>query len=130
MKKTFIFLLLTALTISGYSQSKTKELSYNKEGKSIENASTIYIQVIAEVEVEKDHNKIRVVLGDDNKFYIKNKHDFDIFEQIRGEVAALGTVPDVLNYLADKGFDLDSHNTIVYGTIIRHDIVLSRTTYQ
>ena len=130
MKKIILILLVTVISISSYSQSKSKALSYNGEGKYIENVSTIFVQVIADVEIDKEHNKIRVVLGDDNKFYIKNKNDFEIFEQIRGEVSALGTIPDVLNYLSDKGFVLESHSTVLYGSIVRHELLLSRTTFE
>lgn len=130
MKKIILILLVTIISISSYSQGKTKALSYDDGGKYIENSSTIFIQVIADVEIDKEHNKIRVVLGDDNKFYIKNKKDFDVFEQIRGEVSALGTIPDVLNYLSDKGFVLESHNAVLYGSILRHELLLSRTTFE
>jgi hypothetical protein len=128
MKKTFLFLLLSTLSVAVFSQSKSKGISMEEEVRNTDKYSVIYIQLISEEDVAGKEVKFRLELGHDNRFYIKNKIDFEVFDQIQGGIAEAKTIPDALNYLREKGFRLESGNSVIYGSIIRHDYILSRTT--
>jgi hypothetical protein len=127
MKKIIILLILATVSFSAFSQTMNSEEQLRAEMRFQENVSTVFIQLVADESVQTDFVKIRLVLGNDNVFYQKNKGDFEVYVQINAEVPSFNNLPDALNYLRDKGFKIESYSTTYFQENVRHNLLLSRT---
>ncbi len=128
MKKTVIFLLLTVLSFSAYSQTKNKSVAYPPNTSKNIKGSSLFIQIIGLEQIDGNSIKFIVKIGDENKFYIQNDREFEVFDQIQSEVSSYQTLPDVLNYLKSKGFELEYYTSIALDGMLRHDMIFSFAT--
>ena len=123
-----ILLLLAGFTISGYSQSSSREIDSREQTKQEENSRRVYIQLVGDEATSSNGVKLNVIIGADNKFYLQGKEDAQIFDQITADIPTFSLLPDALNYLSDKGFVIETYSTTYFGDIIKHSMILSRVS--
>lgn len=128
MKKAVFFILLAMLTVDTFAQNTSYEQLKREEMKYNENTSHLNIELIGQEAFNGGDVQFRVVIGDDKQFYIKDKSDGDLMEQLREGVRSFNSIPDALDYLNDKGFKLDFYSTVIFQENIRHYFLLSKTT--
>ncbi len=128
MKRIFILLVLTSLTFSGFSQTKSKATGISVNKNQTNKTTTIFIQLVGDESINTPDVKFKLYIGADNKFYIQDKNDFELFDMIASDIVSFHNFPDALNYLSDKGFVIDNFSSVMFHDNIRHTLILSRTT--
>lgn len=127
MKRSIILLVFACFALSGYSQTKSKANEVRVDTKRSEEVYTIYIQLVGDESLNSPDMKLRLLIGQDNKFYVKDKRDMELYDQITADILSFNALPDALNYLGEKGFKIESYTNFLYGDMIRHNMILSRT---
>lgn len=130
MKKLGFLLMVMALVNANvaHSQNQKSEQYRLAETNQVEGVSKVYIQLIVEDDLNTSDIKIHAILGKDNQFYIKDKRDFEIYDALQGEIKEFTMLPDALNYLGEKGFEIESFTSVFANGRIRHNVILSRST--
>ena len=129
MKRIFILLVFTSFTLGGFSQTKSKSEVVYANRDQASNTTTIYMQLIGDESINSLEVKLKLILGEDNKFYIKDKYEIEIYDQISSDIGSFRNFPDALNYLSDKGFVIENYSGVIFHENIRHTFILSRTSY-
>ena len=70
MKRIFILLVFTSFTLGGFSQTKSKSEVVYANRDQASNTTTIYMQLIGDESINSLEVKLKLILGEDNKFYI------------------------------------------------------------
>jgi hypothetical protein len=130
MKKIVFLVFISVLSINAFAQSKSYEELRKESERYQENTSTLYVQIVGDEQINGAAVKLRLVVGVNKQFFVKNKNDFDAFEQLEGEIQALSTIPDALDFLNERGFELKEYSTVLFQDMIRHNIILSKVSFQ
>lgn len=129
MKKIGLLIMLFAIGLSSTMFAQTRQGSSKQDGiRKTETTTTVFVQINASESLDSPEAKIQAVLGRDNQFYVKDKRDFEIYDVLVGEVGKFSLLPDALNYLAERGFVIETFSSNTVGDRVRHTVILSRTT--
>lgn len=128
MKKLVFLLFLAALNTSLFAQTKSYEEQKREQIKFDQNITTLYIELIGDTQFESGGVKFRLVVGNNKQFMVKDKRDFDTLDEISADIEAYSTIPDALDYLDQRGFNVEQFSTIVVNEFIRHTIILSKVS--
>ena len=126
MKKLVFLLFLGALSTSVFAQTKSYEQQKREQIKFDQDITTLYIQLIGDTQFDSGAVKFRLVVGNNKQFMVKDKRDFDILDEISADIEAYSTIPDALDYLDQRGFEVEKFSTVVVNEFIRHNIILSK----
>jgi len=130
MKKILSLLFLSVVSLSAFAQTKTYEEMKKENERYQENTSTLYVQIVGDEQINGGTVKLRLVIGSSKQFYVKNKRDFDTTEQLESDISGLYSIPDALDLLSEKGFKIEDYSTVIFNDMIRHNIILSMTSFQ
>lgn len=130
MKKIVFLVFISVLSINAFAQSKSYEELRKESERYQENTSTLYVQIVGDEQINGAAVKLRLVVGVNKQFFVKNKNDFDALEQLEGEIQALSTIPDALDFLNERGFEIKEYSTVLFQDMIRHNIILSKVSFQ
>jgi hypothetical protein len=129
MKRIFILLVLASFTISGFSQTKSKSAGISASKTQNNKTSTVFVQLVGDESINTLQVKFKLFVGVDNKFYIQDKNDIELYDMVASDIVSFQNFPDALNYLSDKGFVIENFSSVMFHDNIRHTLILSRTTY-
>jgi hypothetical protein len=122
-------MFIAFLALNTFAQTKSYEEMKRDQMRFKDNTSTLYIQLIGDQAFEDAVVKLRVVSGENKQFYVKDKNDYEILDQISGDVRSFSSIPDALDFLADKGFTVVSYTTVMFQDVMRHNIILVKTSF-
>lgn len=130
MKKIVFLVFISVLSINAFAQSKSYEELRKENERYQDNTSTLYVQIVGDEQINGGAVKLRLIVGVNKQFFVKNKGDFDALEQLEGEIQALSTIPDALDFLNERGFEIKDYSTVIFQDMIRHNIILSKVSFQ
>jgi hypothetical protein len=130
MKKAIILLFVTVISLGAFAQTRTYEELKKENERYLENTTTLYIQIVGDEQINASDVKLRLVVGSNKQFFVKNKGDFDAMDQVADEIRSLSTIPDALDLLTQRGFIIEDYSTLIFNDMIRHNIILSKTSFR
>jgi len=132
MKRFIIVLILLASPVYFYAQktsarkkTKSEEATKNDQDSKI-NTVELFIEIEAKEYFKKDVLEINLNLGENYKSMVYKKDDFLLFGHIAAEVLMMNSIPDLLNYLSQEGFEMISYTSFLMDDVILNKIILSQ----
>lgn len=128
MKKIVFLLFLSILAAESFAQTKSIEELKRDEIRFNESITVLHIQLIGDESFDASGVKFRLVIGENKKFYIKDKNDFDILDGMKRDVFSISSIPDALDYLRDIGYEVELYSSVILNGVIRHNFILSKVS--
>lgn len=126
MKKIVFLLFLSVLAVESYGQTKSIEEIKREEMRFEQSTTKLTVQLMGDEGFDSGSVQFRIVTGDNKQFHIKDKSDFDVIESMKGDVHSFNTIPDALDYLSDRGYNVEFYSSVILNDVIRHNFILSK----
>ena len=128
MKKIVFLLFLVIASANVYAQTKSYQQQSIEQMKFNESLTTLYIHLVGEEPIDGGRVQMRAMIGENKQFYIHDKSEYEILDEVRNNIPGYPTITDALDFLSERGYKVEKFSTVVINDIIRYDIILSKIT--